>query len=508
MRSIREIVRLSSSLKLTANEIHRVTGVSRGTVQGLLRKIKERQLVWPLPEEMDDASLEKLLYGESKRQPQKFQEPDWETIHRELKRAGVNKQLLWEEYICASGQTGYSYSQFCRRYSKWCRQCDIEMRQEHIAGDKLFVDYAGDTMRIIDQETGAVKFAQLFVGVLGASNFCFAEASESQSLRCWIQSHVRMFRAFGGVANCLVPDNLKSGVTKSDRWDPLINESYSRLAVHYDCSIRPARSGKPKDKAKVEKGVQYAETWIMGRLRNMDFFSLADLNEAIRTLVNELNDRPFQKLAGTRRSWFEQLDRPALKKLPTRDFEFEEWELNKTVPKDYHVCVSGHYYSAPYHLRGKSVDIRKTDDTIELLHEGKRVASHARSIIVNGFTTNIEHRPAQHAIYAGLTPEYFLNEASKIGAATTTVIGHILDESKYPQLGFDKCFGLLKSLQKRYGPDQLERACRFALNAGSPAYRIVKAALEQGVDQLPEQVSLPLELTNSHRNVRGSSEYT
>lgn len=382
------------------------------------------------------------------------------------------------------------------------------MRQEHIGGDKLFVDYAGDTIRLIERESGEVRFAQLFVGVLGASNFCFAEASESQNLRCWIQSHVRMFRAFGGVAQCLVPDNLKSGVTKADRWDPLLNETYRRMAAHYDCSIRPARGGKPKDKAKVEKGVQYAETWILGRLRNMDFFSLTDLNESIRLLVKELNDRPFQKVGGTRRTWFEELDRPALRELPERDFEFEEWELNKTVPKDYHVCVNGHHYSVPHDLRGKQVDIRKTDDTIEMLHEGKRVASHARSVIGNGFTTNSEHCPVEHAVYAGLTPNYFLDEARKVGVSTTVVVQCILAQAKYPQLGFDKCFGLLKSLQKRFGTAELERACQFAVNAGSPAYRVVKAALEQGVDQLPQQTTLPLELTNMHRNVRGSAEYT
>jgi transposase len=506
MRSVREIIRLSQSLNLSANEIHRITGTSRGTIQNILRRIKDSNLTWPLPAEMDDHSLEAALYGSEDAKPGKFEEPDWSYIHKELKRRGVNIRLLWEEYS-HSTTIRYSYSQFCRRYRKWCKQCDIEMLQIHHAGDKLFVDYAGDTIRVTNRETGEVTYAQIFVGVLGASNYCYCEATENQSLRCWIQAHARMLTTFGGVPKCLVPDNLKSAVTKADRWDPTINETYRRLAEHYGCAIRPARVQKPKDKAKVEKGVQFAETWVLARIRNMEFFSFVELNEVIQEVVEELNDRPFQKLSGTRRTWFDSIDKPALQKLPQKPFEFEEWNIAITVPKNYHIRVDEHHYSVPYKLRNETVDIRKTDDMIEVFHNNTRVASHVRNRIEHGTTTDEEHRAPAHAAYSGLSPEYFLHEAGVVGKSTRLVVQHILAEASYPQLAFDKCFGIVKSLQNKYGAADLERACQFALTAGSPAYPIVKHALKMGVDNLPVQQTISPEFVNSHKNIRGATSF-
>lgn len=506
MRSVREILRLSLELNFSANDIHHIVGLSRGAVQKYINAAKAQGLNWPLPEELDDRSLENLLVPREKSEPPKYDEPDCEWIHRELKKRGVNLQLLWTEYSeIPSSVRKYSYSQFKRRYSAWRKRQELSMRQEHKAGDKLFVDYSGDRIPIIvDRRTGEVQLAEVFVAVLGASNYAYIEAQASQQLHNWINGHVRALEFIQGVPRCLVPDNLRSGVTKAEAFDPTVNETYRRLAQHYGCAIRPARPYHPKDKAKVEKGVQFAETWILARLRNFTFFSLDEANEKIRELLVQLNNEPFQKISGSRSSLYEELELPALQPLPDRPFEFEEWLVAIKIPKDYHVCVEEHYYSVPHTLRGERVDVRYTDTIVEIFHNNDRVASHVRNGIANSLTTAEEHRPPQHALYAGMSAEIFLSQAESVGTFTRQVVAAVLHAQPYPQLAFDKCFGILSSLRRKFGDARLEAAAEYAIKIGSPSYRVMKAALESPT-ALPKQ--LTVSLLDAHPNIRGADEY-
>lgn len=503
MRSIREILRLSLEVKLGGNEIHRVTGVSRGAVQRCLKAARQQDIRWPLPIDLDDKTLEENLFSAKIVIAPTFEEPDWSKIHDDLKKRGVNKQLLWVEYVDKSVAGKCSYSQFNRRYKAWLKRQELSMRQEHKAGDALFVDYAGQTMPVTNREDGEVTMAQIFVAVLGASNYSYVEASWSQDLQSWISAHVRALNFFKGVPQCLVPDNLKSGVTKAEPFEPLLNHTYERLAQHYKCGIMPARAYRPKDKAKVEKGVQFVETWILARLRNYTFFSLQQLNETIQELLTELNNEPFQKISGTRFSLYQTIDFPALRPLPKTPFELEDWLIGVKVEKDYHIAVTGHHYSVPHQLRGERVDIRYTDNIVEVLHNNIRVTSHLRNKIERTHSTLDEHRPPQHALYAGMSAEKFLDQAQSIGVFTHQVVSAAIHAFPYPQLAFKQCFGILSSLRQKYGDDKLESAAEYAIRIGSPTYRVIKAALE--ADDLPQQ--LTMSMLDSHENIRGAEEY-
>jgi transposase len=506
MRSIREILRLSLYLKISANEIHRILGVSRGVVQKYINAAKDQNLQWPLPDDLDDCTLEELLQPIKDISSHKYDEPDCDWIHRELKKRGVNMQLLWTEYreIQCDGLK-YSYSQFKRIFSAWRKRQELSMRQDHKAGDKLFVDYTGDRIPVvIDRRTGEVELAEIFVAVLGASNYTYIEAQESQKLHNWINAHVRAFEFFQGVPQCVVPDNLRSAVTKAEAFDPTVNETYARLAQRYGYAIRPARKQHPKDKAKVEKGVQFAETWVLARVRNCTFFSFDELNEKIRELTTQLNNEPFQKMSGSRRSLYETIELPALQPLPDRPFEFEKWLAGVKIEKDYHVCVEEHYYSVPHSKRGERVDVRYTDTIVEILHNNIRIASHVRNHIPNAPTTLDEHRPPQHAAYAGMSAEDFITQAESVGPYTRQVIIAILNAHPYPQLAFDKCFGILSSLRPKYKDERLEAAAEYSIRIGDPSYRVMKAALESPT-ALPKQ--LTVSLIDAHQNIRGADEY-
>ncbi len=380
------------------------------------------------------------------------------------------------------------------------------MRQEHRAGEKLFVDFAGPRVPITCRFTGELRYAAVFVAVLGASNYCYAEACESEGLRDWLAAHVRTLRFLGGCPKFVVPDNLKSAVTKAARFEPQLNKSYLRLAEHYDFGILPARPGKPKDKAKVEKGVQLVEQRILAPIRDRTFFTLDELNQEILQRVAELNNEPFQKLSGCRRSWFETVDAPALKPLPRADFGYEEWDLSVKIPKDYHIAVQKHFYSVPYRLVGELVDVRLTETTIEVFYRNARIASHIRNWAEGRKTTAEEHMPAAHAAYQGMSAEKFLQWADNIGPATAAVITQILKSKPHPQLCFDQCWGILRGLHGKHGAAALEEACHHALSLNSPAYQVVKTILEQGVDRLPKQLSVELPKV-SHPNIRGPNQF-
>jgi transposase len=366
MRKIRDVLRLRLEAGLSYRQISASSKISIGAIQKLLSSAQALSLSWPLPEELDDRQLAQLFYpGADTRISNRYQMPDWLTVHQELKSKGTTKLLLWEEYTQQYPNRCYSYSQFCDRYNQWHKRQKRSMRQLHKAGEKLFVDYAGKTVPIVNPQTGEVRDAQVFVAVLGASNYTYAEATASQSLPDWLQSHVRAFAYFGGTTELIIPDNLKSGVQKACRYDPDLNPSYQQLAEHYQVAVMPARPYKPKDKSKAEVGVQIVERWILARLRHHTFFSLAELNQCIRALLEELNTKPFKQLPGNRRQAFEQLDRPALKPLPLHPYRYVDIKAVK-VNIDYHVEYRHHLYSVPHQYVGERLELHAGDTLIQL----------------------------------------------------------------------------------------------------------------------------------------------
>jgi len=503
----REILRHVLALKLSGNETHAVLNVSRGSVQTCVRRAAETDLTWADVESLSDSDLAALLFPEKAAKDKVAVDSaiDWERVYAELKRKGVKLKLLYAERVESEGLQ-LSYSQFCRQFKKWTAAQKISMRQEHTAGEKLFVDFSGMTADLTNPETGEVTKVQIFVATLGASNYTYFEAVPSQKLQDWIECHIRAFKFFGGVTKYLIPDNLKSAVIDAEQFDPILNPTYKRFAAHYRTIVKPARPFKPKDKAKVEKGVQVTENKALAPLRNRTFFTLAALNKELEILRDEANNAPFQKLTGTRASWFEAIDRPALKPLPAQIFEFEEWITGYRVPADYYVNVKGHLYSVPYTYAHKLVDIRFTKTFVEILHGNTRIGSHIRNWAVGEVTTADEHLAPTHALYKGLTPEYFLSEGEAIGPNTKIVIDTLLRSKIYPQLSFSECFGIVKTLKGKFGNEEVELACIQAIRLQSIGYRIIKNILHGGVRSLPEQLTLRIG-NIQHENLRGSDYY-
>ena len=428
--------------------------------------------------------------------------PEYAKIHQELKRKGVTLQLLWAEYSEVYQDKAYRYSQFCNQYRHWRGQQKRSMRQVHKAGEKLFIDYCGPTVPIVRRETGEIRTAQVFVAVMGASNYCYADATWTQSLPDWIASHQRAFRFFGGVVKLLVPDNLKSGVNLACRYDPKPNATYLDMAQHYQTAILPARPYKPKDKAKAEAGVLLVERWILARLRHHTFFSLSELNQSITELLKDLNRRPFQKLPGSRLSAFESLDKPALKPLPGQPYEYALWKKAK-AGIDYHIEIDKRFYSVPHQRVGQTLDVRITATSIEVFHQGQRVASHAKQHS-GGFSTCPEHMPKYHRQHREWSPERFITWAQSIGPCTAQVVQHVLHRRPHAEQGYRACLGLLHHARS-YSQKRLEAACEKALAIHSPNYRSINSILKKGLDQWPKEDAAQTESSGpKHNNVRGS----
>jgi transposase len=505
MRKTKEVFRLKFDCQLSNRKIAESCLIARSTVAEYLFRFQQAALSWPLPEAMDDARLEELLFPPTALPPSTERPlPDWLYIHNELRRKGVTLSLLWQEYK-EQYPTGYQYSQFCYWYRQWAKKIDPVMRQEHRAGEKLFVDYAGMTVPVYDHQAAKAREAQIFVAVLGASNYCFAEATWTQSLPDWIASHARSFAYFGGVPWVVVPDNLKTGITKACFYEPDINPTYLDMANHYGTAVIPTRTRKPKDKAKVETGVQIVERWILARLRDRQFFGLHSLNQAITLLLAELNQKPFQKLPGNRKSLFEALDRPALKPLPAYPYQYAEWKKAR-VNIDYHIEVGRHYYSVPHQLIQKQLDVRITTSTLECFYKNKRVASHIRSYQQGRHTTVKEHMPKSHQKWAEWTPQRFIHWAGKIGPQTVQLIENILNSRRLPQQGFRSCLGVLR-LAKSYGDQRLEAACKRAVAIGGTSYRSVESILKHNLDQKPLLDETDAVAPISHINIRGAHYY-
>jgi transposase len=453
---------------------------------------------------MSDGDLEDRLFPVPAALPaDQRPQPDWAALRREMARRSVTLQLLWEEYRSGTPD-GYCYSHFCERYRDWSGRQSPTMRQHHVAGDKMFVDYAGQTVDLVDPETGEVHPAQIFVAVLGASSYAFAEATWSQGLADWTGSHVRAFSFFGGVTRQVVCDNLKAGVTKPCRYEPAINATYQEMAAHYGTAILPARVRKPRDKAKVEAAVLLVERWILARLRNRRFFSLAAINEAIRAHLDDLNSRPFRRLPGSRRSVYEEIERPALLPLPVEAYVYAEWFKRRVAP-DYHIEVAGHFYSVPHRLLKEPVEARLTATTVEIFHRSGRVACHARNYGRSRHTTLPDHMPSSHRRLAEWTPQRLETYAADIGPATKTLVETILTGRRHPEQGFRTCLGILR-LGKAYGAERLEAACARGLEIGTSTYGAIASILKNNLDRRSAKTQDELPLIE-HANLRGSRYY-
>jgi len=506
MRKIKEVLRLRWEHDSSNNQIARSCNIARSTVREYLSRAEVAGLTWPLDPNLDDSALENLLFPIKPVLPSSLRQmPSMEYLFQEMKKKAVTLQLLWHEYK-ETNLDGYQYSQFCNLYRQWVKKLDVTLRQEYRAGEKLFVDYAGQTFPIIDRCTGEILNAYIFIATLGASNYTFAEASLSQDLPSWINAHVHAFDFFGGVTEILVPDNTKTGVKHPCRYEPDINPTYQDLADHYDTTVIPARSGHPRDKAKVESAVLVAERWILAALRNHQFFSLAELNRAISEKLRDLNHRKFNKLNTNRRTLYETVDKPALKPLPVHQYEYAEWKKLQ-VNIDYHVQVDHSYYSVPYQLVKKQVDVRITTHTVEILFKNQRVASHKRSYKQGFFATLQQHMPKAHRRYLEWTPSRIINWAAKNGPNTEKLVTRIMENRPHPEQGFRSSLGIIR-LADHYGPQRLENACARALFIKGYSYKSVKSILKNGLDQqslLFAQTEEPC--SPDHQNIRGKHYY-
>ena len=504
MRKLSEVLRLSLEQKLSVRRVARSCCLARSTVSDYLARAQAAGLGWPLPEGIAEERLNALLFPAREGQSAQRAQPDLIYMRNEMRGRHVTLQLLWDEYRSHTPE-GYSYSQYCQLYRDWLGKQAVSLRQEHRAGEKLFVDYAGDTIPITDPTTGTVTPGHLFVAVLGCSNYTYAEVTPTEQLPEWIGAHVRALEFIRGVPLVVVPDNTKTAVKSPCLYDPDINLTYQELAEHYGFAVIPARRRKPKDKAKVEGGVLIAERWILAALRHHVFFCFGEVNAAVARLLTRLNDHPFKKLPGCRRDVFERMERPVLKPLPDQRYELGEWQT-VGVNVDYHVEIDGHYYSVPFGLIKQRVSARYTHSSVECFHKSQRVAAHVRSFLKGQHTTLPEHRPPAHQKHLAWTPERIVSWAGTIGPNCRAAAQQIMASRPLPEHGFRPCLGLIR-LGKRYSNERVNRACGRAIRLNIVGYRHIENMLKSGRDKipLPEEQAAPAIV--AHDNVRGAGYY-
>jgi transposase len=510
MRKLKEVLRLHS-LGMSQHQIARSCSISQSTVHDYVSAAQTAGVRWPLPENWDDRQVGQTLFPQRSAPEiwRKHAEPDWAGIHKELQtHKNLTLQLIWQEKR-ESDPDGYGYSRFCELYRLWLKKLDLVLRQTHRAGEKTFVDYAGATIPIHDPATGETHPAAVFVAVLGASSYTFAEATAGQDLRSWIGSHVRAFRFFDGVTEIVVPDNLKSAVTHPSYYEPDLNPTYRDLGEHYGVAIIPARPYRPREKAKAEVGVQVVQRWIVAALRKHKFFSLDEANQAITELLTKLNQRPFRKREGSRASLFAQLDKPALKPLPGTDFEFGKWKTTR-VDLNYHIEVERHSYSVPHALVHQEVDVRTTAATVEVFCRGVRVTSHVLSAESGKATTLTEHMPRSHQKYMGRTPSGLVEEAKQIGPFTGQLVEATLAAKRHPEQGYRSSLGILR-LAKTYPAERMEAAARRALRARAYSSKSMESILRNQLDRLPlagdPVVPSAVNPVVDHDNIRGAGYF-
>jgi transposase len=507
MRKISEVLRLRFELGLGQRAIARACSISQSTVHDYLNRAAAAGMVWPLGEEWDEQRVERALFGGQqvvKRLPEQVF-PDFAALHAQLQQhPHLTLQLAWEEYRQIHPE-GYGYSRFCELYQRWRRKQDVVLRQTHKPGEKGFVDWAGATIPIHDPVTGEVWPASLFVMVLGTSSYTYAEATRDQQLTAWISAHIHAFEYFSGVPRLLVPDNLRTGVSRACRYDPDLNPTYQEFAMHYAVGVVPARPYRARDKAKVEVGVQVAERWIIAALRHQTFFRLEDVNRAIRELLERLNQRPFRKREGSRASVFAAVERNALRPLPAERFDMSQWSYAR-VNIDYHIAFDANLYSVPYTLVQERVEVRATPTTIEIFHKGQRVASHVRGHGREQVFTQREHRPKSHQAHLDWTPSRMVNWAEQIGPNTAKLFAQILAEKPHPEMGYRSCLGIIR-LAEQYSSIRMEAAADRAIRTGACRYKSVQSILKNSLDQQPLPELPPLPLPPAHDNIRGAEYF-
>lgn len=505
MRQLREILRLSLESGLAQRVVADAVGVGVGTVCEYLGRARAAGVGWPIPAELsDEERLEAAVFGPKREVEHGRGLPEMAWVHGELRRAGVTLSLLWQEYLGAN-PGGYRYSQFCEHYHRFRKRLSPVMRQVHRAGEKVFVDFAGKKPSIVDPTSGEVRSVELFVGVLGASSYVFAAAAEHQDLSNFVSLNVRMLEAFGGTPSIFVPDNLKAAVTGACRYEAVVNRTYQDMAAHYGAAVIPARAYKPRDKAKVEVSVLLAERWIVASLRQRTFFSVGELNEAIREKVVELNERVMRRAGVSRRELFETYDRPALKPLPQAQYEIGVWKECK-VNIDYHIELEHNVYSVPHALVGQRVEARSTARCVEVFLRSTRVASHLRLTGRGRASTLAEHMPAAHRAHAEWTPSRLISWAAKAGPATGHVVEAILQSKPHPEQGYRACLGLMR-LGRVHGTQRLEAACQIAKRLGAESYKTVKNILASGMDRNPLAATATESSLPHHENIRGAACY-
>ena len=508
MRQIKEILRLKYEKGKSQREIKNLCRLGKTTVQEYLLRAKSAGVSWPLPDGMTDARLEQLLFPEKADITQGKAPIPFQYIAEELRRPNMTLWLLWEEYMQENPGNGYQYSFFNELVGKYLGSTNYSMRQEHKAGEKLFVDFGDvEEPRILNRETGEYEKVQFFVSVWGASKYAYAEAARTQDIQTWVKLNINAFRFFGCTPQYLVPDNLKSAVTESCKYEPLINNTFAELGSHYDLAIMPARPKRPKDKPLAENGVKLVKRWILARLRNGIFYSVGELNSAIRKLLEYYNTRIMKKYGKSRKELFESLDRPVAKPLPGTDYEYADWKKAK-VNVNYHICFEKHDYSVPYTLIHKEVDIKATTDVIEVYFKSERVCSHARSRKVNGYTTVKEHMPPSHQKHLEWTPERIISWAGKYGLSVKNLVETIIASTRFPEQAYKRCLGIIR-MANRYPHDRLNTACERALKYRSLSYRAVSDILKNNADKMPD-IEEPKVSRRPiiHANIRGKEYFS
>lgn len=503
MRNAREVLRLRLGCGLSVRQVASSCGVSTSTVSEYEKRIREAGLGWPLPENIDDEALERLVRSGQPTGPSRSL-PDINYIVTELAKSHVTLNLLWLEYR-ETNPDGYGYTQFCHWIKENRAKLDVTLRHFHKAGEKVFTDYAGDTLSIVDPRTGEIVPVYMFVACLGASNYTYAEGVLSMSEASWISSHINAFEYFGGVPQIVVPDNTKCAVIKPDRYEPDINPSFSEMAAHYGTAVIPARVRKPRDKAKVENAVLVAERWIIASLRNRRFYSIHELNDAIAELLEKLNARKFKMIASSRVELFNKTDKPALGPLPSIRYVYGQWK-KATVNIDYHIAIEKHFYSVPYQFSRKQVDVRISATTVEVFFNNTRIASHVRSLVEGDFSLNPEHMPKSHKEHLEWTPSRIINWARNTGPATAELVEKILESRPHPEMGYRSCLGIIR-LSKKYPIERMEAAAKRALAIHSYSCKSVKSILEKGLDRKPLEKQLELIPATNHANIRGPEYY-
>jgi len=487
MTKYREILRLHSQ-RISNRSIAESLGYSRNTVRKVLERANEEQIYWPLPDDLSDLVLEQKLFGR-RTTASKRKMPDFEYIHQEMARSGVTLSLLWNEYreSCRmEGSHPLMYTQFCYHYQEYAAKNKAALHINHKPGDRIEVDWAGDTAVIQDNITGKPIPAYVFVAVLSCSGYAYAEAFLSQNLQSWIQAHVHAFQFFGGVSRILTPDNLKTGVQKADWYSPVINKTYNEMAEYYGTAVIPTGVRKPTWKALVERTVGILSTWIIAALRNRQFFSLFDLNETMKGKLDEFNKKPFQKRVGCRESAFAE-ERPFLIPLPDKPFEMSTWRV-ATVQINYHIAADKMYYSVPHEYIKYKVDVRLTRSMVEVFYQNTRIASHRRLYGHPGqYNTVIEHMPEKHREYTQWNAERFIRWAGDIGSSTQQAVKAIIASRKVEEQSYKSCIALLK-LADTYSVARLEAACKKALSyAATPSFRGIRTILKTGSDKRKEE---------------------